>query len=449
METDKEISIVDQTIRDGQQSLWGHMMTTDMILPIAPVMDRVGFKAIYLPGARAAVVHKRYLQENILERYNSISQKIVNTPLRGSFTSWSLSGFEMGPVATIELWIKRTIAKGIRSFWFVNYQNMSERENYLVRVAKAEGAEIIGALMYTESPVHTDDVWAKKIRRLVDMGVDIIQTEDTVGVLTPEATRKLIQIKEKEGKSIPFELHSHCSTGMAPVCYVEAMKGGVRIFQTAVLPLANGWSIPSTEQTLKNARHLGFSASIDDKALSIVSEHFKSIAAEKGLRLGAPVEYDLFPHSHHIPGGMMGTMKNQLAEIKQEHRMNEVLEEAGRVRQEFGYPVGATPYSQFIGAQGLFNVTAGERYSVVSDEVIRYVLGHYGEADGPIDPNVKDKILGSPKAKKWLNWKEPEVTLNDLRNLDSGLSDDEILFNLIDPRGEFKEKYKALCGWPK
>jgi oxaloacetate decarboxylase alpha subunit len=449
MQRNKEILFVDQTIRDGQQSLWGHMMSSDMILPIAPAMDRVGFRAIYLPGARGAVVHKRHLQESILERFRLISKKIVKTPLRSSFTSWSLSGFEMGPVALIELWIKRVIANGIRRFWFVNYQNLREREDYLVRVAKAEGAEIIGALMYTESPVHTEEGWARKIRRLVEMGVDVIQTEDTVGVLTPEATRKLIKIMQKECKGIPFELHTHCSTGLAPLCYVEAMKEGVKIFQTAVSPLANGWSIPSTEQTIKNARYLGFSVSVDEEALKTVSEHFKRIALEKGLMLGAPVEHDVSPFWHHIPGGMRGTMRNQLAEIKQEHRIEEVLAEAGRIRQELGYPVGATPYSQFIGAQALFNITADGRYKILSDEIIRFALGHYGEPEAPIDPNVKDKILSSPKAKKWLNWKEPEVTIGDLRKLEPGMSDDELVFKLIDPQGEFKEKYKALCGWPK
>jgi oxaloacetate decarboxylase alpha subunit len=444
---DNEIQFVDQTIRDAQQSLWGHMMTTDMILPIAPVMDRVGFKMIYLPGARGGVVHKRYLRENIFERYHILSEKIVKTPLRASFVCWAISSFNVEPVAAIELWIKRAVANGIKSFWFVNYQNMREREDYLVQVAKAEGAEVVGSLMYTESPVHTDELWAKKFRRLVEMGVDVIQTEDTAGVITPEATRSLIQIAQKESKGIPVEFHTHCTTGLAPVCYVEAMKQGIRVLHTAVSPLANGWSLPSIEQTIKNARRLGFSTSIDEEALKIVSEHFRKTALEKGLMLGVPIEYDLFQYWHHIPGGMMGTMRNQLAEIKQEHRMEEVLEEAGQVRQELGYPVGATPYSQFVGAQALFNVTTGERYKIVSDEIIRYVLGHYGEPDGSVDPNIKEKILGSPKAKKWLNWKEPEVTVEDLRKLEPGLSDDELLFKVIDPGGEFRDKLRALYGW--
>ena len=445
---DSEIQFVDQTIRDGQQSLWGHMMPIDMILPIAPVMDQVGYQVICLPGARGAVIFSRQLGESIFERFRLISEKIVKTPLRASFVSWSTGTFTVEPVAAIELWIKRAVAYGVRSFWFVNYQNMREREKYLSRVAKAEGAEVAGALMYTESPVHTDELWAKKIRTMVETcSIDVIELEDTVGVLTPERTQPLIKAIQKESKGIPIEFHTHCTAGVAPMCYVEAIKAGLRTMHTAVSPLANGPSLPSTENTIRNARRLGYTTNLDLEALKAVSDHFRKSAEERGMRLGVPVEYDLSVYWHHIPGGMMGTMRNQLAEIKQEHRMEEVLEEAGRVRQELGYPVGATPYSQFVGAQALLNVTAGERYKIVSDEVIRYVLGHFGEPDGVVDANIKEKILSSPKAKNWLNWKEPEVTVEDLRKLEPGLSDEELLLKIADPKGEFRGKLRALYGW--
>ena len=444
MNKKQEIYIIDQTIRDAQQSLWGHLMTLDMIIPIAEVMDSVGYRAINLPGARGAVVQARSLKENVFDRYKLISQRIIDTPLRASFVNWDFSGFNFGPVAVIELWIKRAIAHGIKSFWFVNYQNMFQRENYLCKVAKKEGAEIVGALMYTQSPFHTEDVWALKIRRLVEMGVDVIQLEDTVGVLTLEDTRKLVKLAQIEANGLPFEFHTHCCTGMAPMCYVEALKNDVQIFHTSVSPLANGWSLPSTEQTIKNAKTLGFSVSLDEDALKRVSEHFRSIATERGILQGKPVEYDLTPYRHHIPGGMRGTMRNQLAEIKQEHRLEEVLNEAGRIREELGYPVGATPYSQFIGAQALFNVVSGDRYKVVSDEIIRYVLGHYGEADGPIDPGIKEKILSSSKAKKWINWKEPEITIEDIRKLAPGLSDDELLVSLLEPQSTLSKEVNEL-----
>ena len=443
------IEILDQTIRDGQQSLWGHLLTTDLILPIAPVMDEVGYKEIALVGGRGATVMRRALKENIFDRYRLLLEKFKKTPLRSSIAHWALAGFNMEPLAAIELWIKTVRAIGIKRFMLVVHQNLVNREKYLAEVAKKEGAEIIGTILFQLSPVHTDALWARKARILTKIcKVDGIVIEDTAGTLTPERVKTFLPAIQKESEGIPIELHTHCAVGIAPMSYVEAMKVGVRIFHTAVSPLANGSSLPSTENTITNADLLGFETNLNAEALKAQSDYFRRVAQERNLPIGIPVEYNLYQLWHQIPGGMRGTMRNQLVELKQEHRLDEVLEEAGRVRQEFGYPVMVTPYSQIVGGQALFNVTAGERYKAVSDEVIRYILGHYGEADAPIDPNAKDKILSLPKAKKWLNWKEPEVTVEDLRKLEGGLSDEDLLIRIIEAEvGEFRDKLRKLYGW--
>ena len=414
---DMEVDFVDQTIRDAQQSIWGFRMPTDMITPIAPVMDQVGYKAVGVVGGRGAVVVIRYLRENVFERFRLLSQAMPRTLLRSSFVPWAEFGFDVDPLATHELWIRRAVANGIKGFWACDYQNMMDRLSHLVRVAKQEGAQVVGGLMYTLSPVHTDEHFAQKTRKLAALeGVEIIQLEDAGGVLTPERTRTLLPAIVAASRGKPVELHAHCNIGLAPQCYVEALKLGINTLHTAVLPLANDTSLPSTETTIKNARRMGYSPNLDEGALKTESDHFRKMAQERGMRIGIPLEYDVQNFEHQLPGGMMGTMRNQLAEIKQEHRLEEVLEEIARIRQEFGYPVMATPYSQIVGAQALFNVTSGGRYKIVSDEVIMYMLGIYGEADGPVDQDVKDKILGSPKAKKWVNWKPPEITIKAYGN---------------------------------
>lgn len=444
-----EIQFVDQTLRDAQQSLWGFLMPTDMMLPIAPVMDQVGYKAIGVVGGRGAVIAGRYLQENIFERYRLLSERIVKTPLRSSFSPWSAFGFDVEPVAAIELWIRRAFANGIRSFWICDYQNqkMRDRLSYLIRVAKAEGAEIVVALMYTLSPVHTDELYAKKAQSVAEMGgVDAIHVEDAGGVLTPERTRTLLPAIQREAKGIPIEFHSHCNAGLAPVCYTEAIQVGIKTLHTAVLPLANGPSMPSAENTIRNARRLGYSPKLDEEALKAVADYFRTEAERAGMKIGVPVEYDSFQYWHQIPGGMMGTMRNQLAELGMENRLEEVLEEVGVVRRDLGYPVMATPYSQLVGAQALFNVSSGQRYKIVPDEVIRYVLGYYGEPDSAIDPNLKDRILSLPNARKFMGREPPEITVNELRKIAPGLSDEELLLRLANPEGEFKDKLKALYG---
>jgi len=436
--------IVDQTIRDGPQSLWGHAVSWEVIFPVAELMDKIGFKAIGIPGPRGALIRARLLKENPFEKFSLLMEKIRNTPLRTSVSPWDFAGFNVGPLSLIELWIKRLMAHGIKSFWICEYQNMQHREKHIYKTIKEGGGEVVGGLMYTKSPVHTEEVWARKIRIMVEMGVDVIQVEDTVGVMTPDDVRKLVKILEREAKGIPVEFHFHCCTGIAPLSYVEGLNNNISIFHTCAQPLANSWSLPSTEQTIKNAKFLGFSVSIDEKALKQISEYFQKIAIERGLPTGTPVECDITPWWHHIPGGMRGTLKNQLAELKQEHRLEEVLEEAGRVRKDLGYPVGATPFSQMIGAQAFFNVVTGERYKVVSDEVVRYVLGHYGEPDGPIDPEVREKILKSPKAQKWINWKEPELSLEEIKELAPNLSEDDLLMELMEPTSELRRKVDEM-----
>jgi len=442
-----EIKFVDQTIRDAQQSLWGFRMPTDMILPIAGVMDKVGYKAMGVVGGRGTVVAVRYLHENIFERFRLLSQAMPNTPLRTSFMAHSAFGFDIEPIAAIELWIKRSVANGIRSFWVCDYQNMMDRLSYLTRVAKKEGAEVVIAIMFTLSPVHTDELWAKKVRMIMEMGgADAIQLEDTAGVLTPERTRTLLPAIQREIGNLPLEFHEHCTMGLAPMSYVEAMQLGITVLHTAVSPLANSSSLPSAESTIKNTRYLGHIVDIDEAALKTVSDYFRSESQKRGMEIGEPVEYDISHFYHQVPGGMMGTLQNQLAEVGEADKLAEVLTEIARVRVEFGCPVMATPYSQIVAAQAFINVTTGKRYEIVSEEVAKYALGYYGEPDGPMDQNVKDKILNSPRAKRLRGSQPPEITVDDLRRLEPGLSDDEILLRIANPEGEFKNKLKVLFG---
>ena len=444
----KELHFIDQTLRDGQQSLWGFRMSTAMLRPILPVMDQVGYKAIATVGARGVIVTMRAFNEDPFARMRLLAKELRQTPLRGSFWAWNLQGWDIEPMAAIELWIKRQVAYGIKSFWVCDYQNLTDRLAYLVGVAKAEGAEVVLGILYANSPAHTDELFAQKMRKLAEMGgVDGIHIEDASGVLTVERIRTLLPAIQRESKGIPLEMHAHCTIGLAPLSYIEAIKLGVRTLHTAVSPLANGTSLPSTETTIDNARRLGYTTNLDQEALKAVSDHFRKVALENNLLLGTPSEYNLFQFEHQLPGGMMGTLRNQLAELKQEHRLEELLEEIILVRREFGYPVMATPYSQIVGSQALFNITSGERYKIVSDETIKYMLGLYGEPDGPVDQEVKEKILGSPKAKKWLKWKVPEITVADLRReIGSGLSDDELLLQLLNPQGEVKTKLNTLYG---
>jgi oxaloacetate decarboxylase alpha subunit len=446
----KKIEFVDQTLRDAQQSLWGYMMRTDHMTPIAETMDKVGYRAIATVGSQAFTVQVRNLNEDPWERIRVLSRLITRTPLRGSYQIGSLSSFDLStPREIITLWIKRSVANGIKSFWICDYQTDMEKFVYFARIAKAEGAEVVPALVYTSSPAHTREHWARKTRLLAEAKdcIDRIMIEDASGVITPEGTRDLVSIVQKNCEGLPLEFHSHCNSGLAPLCYLEAIQSGVTTVHTAVAPLANGTSLPAVESILRNARRLGYCFDLDEDALAAVSAHFREIAEKEGLPIGVPLEYNLFHFEHQVPGGMMTNLTRQLREVGMERRLGEILEEVVVVRRELGYPVMATPYSQIVGAQAVENVISGERYQQITDEAIKYVLGYYGEPAGPIEPEVMDKIMSSPRVKQFANWKPEgyEKSIEELRReIGSDLSDDDLLLKILIPgkpikRGELKK----------
>jgi pyruvate/oxaloacetate carboxyltransferase len=449
-----KIHFVDQTIRDAQQSLWGLMMRTDHIAPVAEMMDKVGYLAVATVGSQAFTVQVRNHDEDPWERIRLLSELMPGTCLRGSYQTASLSSFDLStPRDVISLWIKRSVANGIRSFWICDYQEDMERFRHFAQIAKAEGAEIVTSLMYTSSPLHTNDHWVEKTRLIAAAKdcTDRIMISDESGVMTPERTRELISIVQRHCDGIPLEFHCHCNSGLAPLCYLEAIQSGVTTVHTAVAPLANGTSLPATESILKNLRRLGYESDLDEDALTAVSSHFRQVAEREGLPVGRPMEYDLFHFEHQVPGGMMTNLTRQLREIKMEHRLDEILEEVVRVRREFGYPVMATPYSQIVGAQAFENVVSGERYKKVTDECIKYVLGYYGEPAFLLDPEVTIRVMSLPRTMEFLDWKPAGYlrSVEELRQeIGPDLSDDDLLLKILIPgkplkRGEAKGQVPA------
>ena len=435
----KKLIFVDQTLRDAQQSLWAFTMRTDHITPIAKVMDQVGFKTVGTVGGHGITVQVRVLNEDPWERIRILSKLMPKTPLETSYSINNLASFDIDtPRDIMALWIKRCVAHGIRSFWNCDYQNDMEAVRYFSEIVKNEGARNVAGLMYTFSPFHGKEQWAHKTSMIAEMKniVDSIRIEDASGILTPERTRELLATVLENCDGIPIEFHSHCNTGLAPLCYLEAIQAGVTILHTAVAPLANGTSLPAVEFVLRNAKRMGYTSDLDEDALAKVSDHFRAIAEQEGLPVGIPMEYDLYYTEHQVPGGMMSNLTRQLKEVGKEDLLPQVLEEIVHVRKELGYPVMATPYSQLVGAQALENIVSGERYQHVTDEVIKYVLGFYGEPAGPVDQNVKDKIMATPQAKRLANW-QPQGKFKPLeeirKEIGPDLSDDELLFKIMVP----------------
>jgi len=239
---------------------------------------------------------------------------------------------------------------------------------------------------------------------------------------------------KKNAPGIRIELHVHCTTGLGPLCALEAIKLGVELIDTSVPPLANASSNPSVFNVAQNAQSLGYSPHVDIETLARVEKDLTFIARRESLPIGEPVEYDYSQYVHQVPGGMISNLRFQLKNIGMLDRLDKVLEEAVRVRADLGYPIMVTPFSQFVGSQAAINVIKGERYTQVTDQVIQYTTGLWGEeAASEVEPNVKDKILNRPRAKEFAGWQPPQPSLEEMRSKFGGpsLGDDELLMRYV------------------
>lgn len=393
----RTIRFIDTTLRDAHQCLWATRMTTAMMLPIAGDLDRAGFEAIDLEGGAVFDVCVRYLREDPWERMRIMSSAITQTPLIIMTRGQSLFTFEFFPDDVVELTAKRIAANGIR--YHTPYDALNDIRNLIVpvRAAKEAGLYVDAGIVYTISPVHTDDYYARKAQEVVALGVDAVFLKDPSGLLTPERVKTLIPAVKKAVGKLPLQLHTHCLTGLGPIAALEAIRHGVDVVHTATSVLANGASQPSTEWVAHNARRMGFGVDLDVDALEPVREHFRYVAEREGKPLGKVAEYDPFHYEHHVPGGMISNLRSQLRDMGMENKLEAILEEMAAVRKDLGYPIIVSPFAQFVATQATLNVIGGKRYRTIPDEVRRYILGYYGELAAPVESNLYDRVTSGER----------------------------------------------------
>lgn len=446
-----EIEFIDQTLRDGHQSWWGMRMQAGHVLPVAREIDRAGYRVVDVTGSSMFEVLVRYCREDPWAGLDLIAGALPRCRLRAGSRSNAIVGFSVNPNSLLELWI-RTLAKhGIGSFWIYDCLFNIDQMRWMCGIVHDAGAEVVPSIMYGLSPVHTDEFFADKARQLATFeGVSAIYVEDAPGVLTPERARTLWPALLEAADGVPLEMHCHNTTGLAPLNYLIGAEAGISIMHTASRPLANGPSLPSTEAMLDNVHRQGHTTNLDEGVLPTIAEHFKFVAEREGYPVGVPNEYSNFNYDHQLPGGMTGTLKNQLAQYNMTHRLQEVLEECAVVREELGYPVSATPFSQLVGIQSVLNIVTGDRYSIVPDEVIIYALGHLGPFAAPLDEDAKDRILNSQRGKEFANWEPPQPSLKELRHeYGENLSDEELLLRALIPGPDVDAMQPPRTDYPR
>lgn len=437
------VEFLDETMRDGQQSLWGMRMQAGMALPVSPLIDRTGFRVIDLAGSSLMEVMIKYCQENPWEGLNLLVNSMPRTRLRGGMRSNASVTFGVTPDALMDIWMRRLNEHGIRSFWIYDVLFNVDKMHRLAKVAKEYGSEVAGAVMFALSPVHTDEFFAQKAGELAaSPDIDTILLYDTAGVLEKERMSTLIPaVKAKIGNK-PLEFHANNLLGQSGKAYLDAVDLGVTILHTASRPMANGPSVPSTESVVRNLELLGHTHSLNKDLFKPVADHFEAVGRAAGFLVNQHAEYDVLSIRHQIPGGMTGTLKAQLVQHGMADRLEEVLEETAVVRRELGYPGMATPFSQLVGTLAVLNVVTGKRYSVIPDEVVQYAAGFYGQTVAPIEPEIMDRIMTSSRARDVLANPPEQPTAEELRKRYGTDDDDELILRALVP-GPALEKMRA------
>ena len=373
----KRFDFIDVTLRDAHQCLWSTRMTTAMMTPILGAIDRAGYSYINILGGAVFDVCVRYLHENPWDRIGLLCDHL-STPCDALTRAQSLYTFELFPDDIVVLNSHALARRGIKVLTVYDALNDNRNLESSVRSGHDAGMKVNAMMTYTLSPVHTDAYYVERTCELVALGVDFISIKDPTGLLTPERGRTLFPAVVQAAGTIPLQMHSHCQSGLSPEVYEIAIKSGFRFGYTATEPLANGASLPATEDIVTRARRFGFATSMNDDALREIAGYFHWVSEREGKPRGQVATYSADLYEHQVPGGMISNLRSQLDTMKLGHRLPEILEEVAHVRKDLGYPILVSPFAQYIVTQATLNVVQGERYKTIPDEIKKYARGYYG-----------------------------------------------------------------------
>ncbi|MTI79972.1 MAG: acetyl-CoA carboxylase biotin carboxyl carrier protein [Firmicutes bacterium] len=386
------VKITDTTLRDGHQSLWATRMRTEDMLPIAEKLDQMGYHSLEVWGGATFDVCMRYLYEDPWERLRAIKSIVKNTPLQMLLRGQSVVGYTHYPDDIVEAFVHKAVENGMDIIRIFDALNDVRNMETAIKATKAAGGHAQATVSYTVSPVHTVENYLQTAEQLAEMGADSICIKDMAGLLAPYKAYELVKLyKEKIG--LPVQLHCHYIGGMAVGSYLKAIEAGVDVIDTASVPLAFGASQPPVETVVRALKSTPFDTGLSLRSLFDAADYFEKMRKDYGKERGVTRINDMKVFDHQVPGGMITNLVSQLEEQKALDRLDEVLVEIPKVREELGFPPLVTPTSQIVGTQAVLNVLTGKRYKLIPGEVRSYVQGLYGEPPATIDPAISRKVL--------------------------------------------------------
>lgn len=432
-----DVHLVDVSLRDGNQSLWGAVgVKTDTIERACPAIDRVGYRALELLSSTQIAVAVRFHREDPWARIDAASRAAPHTPLGFLTTGKRFISFSRTPANLFQLAFELLRRHGVTRMWVIDPMHDMASARETARVAKRAGFdEVVAGICYTISPVHTDDYFADRVAELDDCpDIDSIYLKDPAGLLTPARLESLVPHMRARLKRLRIdELHTHCNTGLAPITLLSAADLGISTLHCALPPLANGSSHAAAPQLVANLRARGHRVDVNLDAMEQASAILRREAALRRLPSGVLQEYDDAYYRHTLPGGVISTTRRQLAEMGRADLMPAVIEETMQVRSDLGWPIVMTPFAQYIVTQAALNVMAGERYKQVSDEVVDMLLGDWGAMPGQVSAALLDRAHDSPRARNRAQAAEAP-SLDELRaRFGRGISDEDLLLRALMP----------------
>ena len=393
----KPILITDVVLRDGHQSLIATRMRTEDMLPICAKLDGIGYWSLEVWGGATFDACVRFLKEDPWERLRKLRAALPKTRLQMLLRGQNLLGYRHYADDVVEDFVQKAAANGIDVFRIFDAMNDVRNLETAIRAVKKAGKHAQGTISYTTSPVHTIDMFVEQAKEMAAMNCDSIAVKDMAGLLTPFATGELVKALKK-AVALPLFLHSHSTAGLAQMCQLKAIENGVDHIDTAISAFAGGTSHPATESMVAALKNTPYDTGLDLEKLRDIAKYFWDVRKKYHQFESEFTREDVSVQINQVPGGMMSNLANQLKEQGALNRIDEVFAEIPRVRADLGYLPLVTPTSQIAGTQAVMNVLAGERYKTITNEVKRYLQGHYGAAPAPVNAELRHRAIGNEDA---------------------------------------------------
>ena len=389
-----QVHVSELVLRDGHQSLIATRLRTEDMLPICSKLDEIGFWSLEAWGGATFDTCVRYLKEDPWERLKKLRKALPNSRIQMLLRGQNLLGYRHYSDDVVRAFVKQAADTGVDVFRVFDAMNDTRNLRVSIEAVKKHGKHAEGTISYTTSPVHDINYFVAMAKELEAMGSDTIAIKDMAGLLTPQSTTDLVQAIRAAVK-LPIHLHSHATSGLASMCLLKGVEAGATIIDTCNSSFSEGASHPTTESMVAALEGTGFDTGLNLAALQEVTAYFREVRRKYWQFESEFTGVDTRVLVNQVPGGMISNLSNQLKEQGALNRMDEVLEEIPRVREDLGFPPLVTPTSQIVGTQAVLNVMTGARYKSVTNEVKNYLLGHYGKAPGKVNSDIKNLAVGA------------------------------------------------------